>query len=107
MTGADDAMAGLAITCSTSVGGGDPREVLSTTPASRPTDYAAALHELSERLTAATNYLASGFRLSERASVATADAAQLTETLGKALGQLNLADDIAILLRKLLSEGRQ
>jgi hypothetical protein len=64
----------------------------------------AVLHELSERLTAATNYLASGLRPSERTSRGPANTARQTEALEKALGQLNQADDIVISLRQLLSE---
>ncbi len=62
----------------------------------------AALHELSERLTAATNYLASGLRLSERIMTDEARASRLTEIMEKTLAQVNRADDSVILLRKLL-----
>ncbi len=55
----------------------------------------AALHELSERLTAANNYIASSLRLPEL---------EHAERLGKALTQLERAGDILNSLRKLLRE---
>ncbi len=56
---------------------------------------AAALHELSERLTAANNYVAASHKLLEL---------EHAELLGKALTQLERAGDILNSLRKLLRE---
>ena len=56
---------------------------------------AAALHELSERLTAANNYVAASHKRLE---------AEHAEPLGKALTQLERAGEILNSLRKLLRE---
>jgi hypothetical protein len=65
--------------------------------------FAAAVHELSERLTAATNYVAAASRLFE---LATPDKGGCSETLQKALAQLDRAGDVVHVLRKLLQEQR-
>ncbi len=62
---------------------------------------AAALHELSERLTAATNYIASSLRLSELGNT---EPVEHGDRLGKALTQLERAGAILNSLRKLLQE---
>jgi len=64
-----------------------------------PKDNAVALtHQLSERLTAATNYLRGLKRLAE--GVARPEAAPTLETLAKALGQL---DEAGLLIRRIRS----
>jgi hypothetical protein len=70
-------------------------EVVGATRKSQPEAVVAALHELSERLTAANNYIASSRRLSELGHA---------ERLGKALRQLERAGEILNSLRKLLQE---
>jgi hypothetical protein len=55
--------------------------------------HAAVCHELSERLTAITNYLAAALRLSEIESVPAAMPPRLTEILEKALGQVSRANE--------------
>jgi hypothetical protein len=62
----------------------------------------AAMHELSERLTAITNYLASSLRLSEIGAAGAGLSPRHTEILGKALGQANQAAEAIYKFRKLL-----
>lgn len=65
--------------------------------------YLAACHELSERLTATTNYLAAALRLCETESVTAAMQRRCTEILEKALGQIDQANEELRQLRKLLT----
>ena len=65
----------------------------------------AALHELSERLTAATNYLAAALRLCETESVTAAMQPRYTEILERALGQISQANEELRRLRKQLTIG--
>jgi hypothetical protein len=69
-----------------------------TPPAQRPQRdlheaHLAVCHELSERLTAITNYLAAALRLSEIEPVPAAMPPRLIEILGKALGQVSRANE--------------
>jgi signal transduction histidine kinase len=64
----------------------------------------AALHELSERLTATTNYIASALRLSEIASVPAAMPANGTQILETALDQISLADETINRFRQVWDE---
>ena len=64
----------------------------------------AALHELCERLAAATNYVAAGQRISELAGTANAEAGRRTPALEKALEQLDRAGEVVRSLQKLLAE---
>jgi len=78
-----------------------------TPPARRPQRdfyeaHPAVCHELSERLTAITNYLAAALRLSEIESVSAATPLCLTEILEKALVQINQANEEIKRFRKLL-----
>ena len=91
------------------VGFGDPyrlptRDAGSAIETSERETRAAALHELSERLTAATNYLAWALQLSKLASTGMANVTEQIEVLGKALKQLDGAGEIMSSLRKLLQE---
>jgi hypothetical protein len=65
---------------------------------------ASAVHELSERLTAATNYVAAALRLFE---LTTTEKGGCSETLQKALAQLDCAGDTVRSLRKSMQEHRQ
>lgn len=81
-----------------------------TPPAQRPQRdlYEAQLavcHELSERLTAITNYLAAAVRLSEIESLPAAVPLRHGEILEKALGQVNQANEEIKRFRKLLEPG--
>ena len=80
-----------------------------TPPAQRPCSqpqrdsyeaHPAVCHELSERLTAITNYLAAALRLSEIAPIPAAIPPRLTEILEKALGQVNRANEAIKRFRK-------
>ena len=62
-------------------------------------------HELSERLTAITNYLAAALQLFEIESVSAAMPLRRTEILEKALGQVNQANSEIKRFRKLLTVG--
>jgi hypothetical protein len=64
--------------------------------------YLAALHELRERLTATTNYLAAGLRLSEIESAPAVMQLRHTEILEKAFGQVSRANEVIRRFRKLL-----
>jgi hypothetical protein len=55
--------------------------------------HIAVCHELSERLTAITNYLAAALRLSEIEPVSAATPLRLTEILKRALGQVSRANE--------------
>jgi hypothetical protein len=55
--------------------------------ADRRETYLAAVQELSERLTAITNYLASGLRLAEIGEAGTVMSPRHREVIEKALGQ--------------------
>jgi len=68
--------------------------------------YLAALHELSERLTATTNYLAAGLRLSEIESAAAALPLRHTEILEKAFGEVSRANELIRRFRKLLDPAK-
>jgi hypothetical protein len=63
--------------------------------------HLAALHELSERLTATTNYLAAGLRLSEMESALAVRPLRHTEILEKAFGQVSRANEVIRRFRKL------
>jgi hypothetical protein len=71
-------------------------------PADRREAHLAAIHELSERLTAITNYLASGLRLAEIAAEGAPMTPRHSEVFEKALDQANRADEAVRWLRKLL-----
>jgi hypothetical protein len=78
-----------------------------TPPAQRPQSasyeaHPAVCHELSERLTAITNYLAAALRLSEIEPVSAAMPPRHTEILEKALGQVNRANEEMKRFRKVL-----
>ena len=93
MTDAGQPEAGLDDPC------GSPERAAGSDPeALRRESFAAAVHGLSERLTAASDYVASGLRLFE---MATADRRGCSETLEKALEQIDRAGDIVRALRKL------
>jgi hypothetical protein len=82
-----------------------------TPPAQRPPRdlyevHLAVCHELSERLTAITNYLAAALRLSETQSVSRAMPLRHTEILEKALGQVSRASEEIKRFRKLLEPAR-
>jgi hypothetical protein len=82
-----------------------------TPPAQRPPRdlyevHLAVCHELSERLTAITNYLAAAVRLSETQSVSRAMPLRHTEILEKALGQVSRASEEIKRFRKLLELAR-
>lgn len=62
----------------------------------------AVCHELSERLTAITNYLAAALRLCETQSIPAAAPLRHTEILEKALGQVSRANEKVKRFRKLL-----
>jgi hypothetical protein len=64
----------------------------------------AALHELTERLTAITNYLAAALRLSQTDATAAGISLRHTEILEKAFGQVSQADEAIKLLRRLMGE---
>ena len=63
----------------------------------------AGLHELSERLTSLSNYLAAALRLSDPDAGAEV-APDVKEILDKAFGQVTQADDAIKRLRRLLEE---
>jgi hypothetical protein len=62
------------------------------------------LHELTERLTAITNYLAAALRLSQTDATAAGISLHHTEILEKAFGQVSQADEAIKWLRRLLDE---
>jgi hypothetical protein len=62
------------------------------------------LHELTERLTAITNYLAAALRLSQADATAAGISLRHTEILEKAFGQVRQADEAIKLLRRLMDE---
>jgi hypothetical protein len=64
------------------------------------------LHELSERLTATTNYLAAGLRLSEIESAPAVMLLRRTEILEKAFGQVSRANEAIGRLRKLVDPAK-
>lgn len=64
--------------------------------------HLAVCHELSERLTAITNYLAAALRLSEIEPVPAAMWLRLPDILEKALGQVSRANEEIRRFRKLL-----
>jgi hypothetical protein len=64
----------------------------------------AALHELTERLTAITNYLEAALRRFETDTAAAAMPLLLKEILDKAFGQVSQADETIKRLRRLLDE---
>jgi hypothetical protein len=68
--------------------------------------YLAALHELSERLTATTNYLAAGLRLSEIEPVPAVVPLRHAEILEKAFGQVSRANEVIRRFRKLLDPAK-
>ncbi len=85
-----------------------PRDAPGGLPESeRRETYLAAIHELSERLTAITNYLASGLRLSEIGGPSTATSSRHREVLEKAIGQAARAGEAIAWLRKLLVTGAE
>jgi hypothetical protein len=65
----------------------------------------ASCHELSERLTATTNYLAAALRLCESESVTAVMQRRHIEILEKALGQIDRANEGVRQLRKRLTVG--
>jgi hypothetical protein len=67
--------------------------------------HLASCHELSERLTATTNYLAAALRLCETQSLTAAMQRRQIEILEKALGQIERANEEVRQLRKLLTVG--
>jgi hypothetical protein len=80
---------------------GDPPE------GDRREAYLAAIHELAERLTAITNYLASSLRLSQIGGPGAAMSLRHSEVLEKALDQANRADEVIHRLRQLLVTGSE
>jgi len=64
----------------------------------------AALHDLTERLTAITNYLAAALQLSETGATAACMSPRYIEILEKAFGQASLADEAIKRLRQLLDQ---
>jgi phosphoglycerate-specific signal transduction histidine kinase len=64
----------------------------------------AALHELTERLTAITNYLAAALRLSQSDATAAGISLRHAEILEKAFDQVAQADEAIKRLRRLLDE---
>ena len=68
--------------------------------------HLAVCHELSERLTAITNYLAAALRLSEIESLPAAVPLRHDEILEKALSQVNQANEEIKRFRKLLEPAR-
>ena len=68
--------------------------------------YLAALHELSEPLTATTNYLAAGLRLSEIKSAPAVMPLELIEILEKAFGQVSRANEVIRRCRRLLDPAK-
>jgi len=85
----------------------------STPPAQRPGSlpqgyeaHRAVCHELSERLTAITNYIAAALRLSEIEPVSKAMPLRVTEILEKALGQVSRANEEIKRFRKSAGAGR-
>lgn len=71
-------------------------------PADRREAYVDAIHELSERLTAITNYVASSLRLSQIGGPGAAMTPRHSEVLEKALDQASQAGEVINRLRKLL-----
>jgi hypothetical protein len=63
-----------------------------------------ALHELAERLTAITNYLAAALCLSQTDPTAAGISLRHTEILEKAFGQVSQADEAIKQLRRLMDE---
>jgi len=68
--------------------------------------YLAVYHELSERLTATTNYLAAGLRLSKIEAAPTVMLRRHTEILEKAFGQVFRANEVIRRFRKLLDPAK-
>ena len=68
--------------------------------------YLAVYHELSERLTATTNYLAAGLRLSKIEAAPTVMLRRHTEILEKAFGQVLRANEVIRRFRKLLDPAK-
>src|SRR5271155_806902 len=68
--------------------------------------HPAVCHELSERLTAITNYLAAALRLSEIEPVPAAMPLRLTEILERALGQVSRANEEIKRFRKVSEPAR-
>jgi hypothetical protein len=64
----------------------------------------AALHELTERLTAISNYLTAALRLSQTDATAAGISLRHTEILEKAFGQVSQADEAIKQLRRLMDE---
>jgi hypothetical protein len=75
----------------------------STPESSRCAAYAAAFHDLAERLTAAGSYLAAGLRLSEEGDASDA-ATRRTLVLCKAVEQLDQATEVLSALRTCCKE---
>jgi len=84
-----------------------PGAAQSTSPreAGRREIVSATLHELNERLTAATNYLAASLRFTATESIRPVVPSDRSEILEKALDQINRANEEARQLRKVLSDG--
>jgi len=64
----------------------------------------AALYELTERLTAITNYLAAALRLSQTDATAPGISLRHTEILEEAFGQVSQAEKAIKQLRRLMDE---
>jgi hypothetical protein len=62
------------------------------------------LHELTERLTAITNYLEAALRLSQTDAMAAGVSPRHNEILEKAFGQVSQADEAIKQLRRLIDE---